>query len=155
MSNPANDPLPRLPRFADRLGLEGEERRKFLDIQWSLFQETSRLRLRMGEVHPDPRRAGPPAGGRVARRVGADLWRLGAGPGEQRPLHPGAVGTGEGAGVPEAGRQAARARPRVRGGFRWARSTRPAPPGPVPAETARPSAAVRGGRSAGGITLLR
>src|SRR5215210_102045 len=56
MSNPANDPLPRLPRFADRLGLEGEERRKFLDIQWSLFQETSRLRLRMGEVHRDLRR---------------------------------------------------------------------------------------------------
>jgi len=61
MANPANDPLsnnplPRLPRFADRLGLEGEERRKFLDIQWSLFQETSRLRLRMGEVHRDLRR---------------------------------------------------------------------------------------------------
>ena len=54
--NPLNNPLPRLPRLADRLGLEGEERRKFLDIQWNLFQETSRLRLRMGEVHRDLKR---------------------------------------------------------------------------------------------------
>ena len=58
MANPLNNPnpLPRLPRLADRLGLEGEERRKFLDIQWNLFQETSRLRLRMGEVHRDLKR---------------------------------------------------------------------------------------------------
>jgi hypothetical protein len=56
MASPANNPLPRLPRLADRLGLEGEERRKFLDIQWNLFQETSRLRLRVGEVHRDLRR---------------------------------------------------------------------------------------------------
>jgi hypothetical protein len=57
-SNPLNNPnpLPRLPRLADRLGLEGEERRKFLDIQWNLFQETSRLRLRMAEVHRDLKR---------------------------------------------------------------------------------------------------
>jgi Heavy-metal resistance len=54
LNNP--NPLPRLPRLADRLGLEGEERRKFLDIQWNLFQETSRLRLRMGEVHRDLKR---------------------------------------------------------------------------------------------------
>ncbi|HEX4965944.1 MAG TPA: periplasmic heavy metal sensor [Thermoanaerobaculia bacterium] len=50
-NNPAADPLPRLPRLADRLGLEGEERRKFLDIQWNLYQETSHLRLQLGEVH--------------------------------------------------------------------------------------------------------
>ncbi|HEX3556219.1 MAG TPA: periplasmic heavy metal sensor [Thermoanaerobaculia bacterium] len=45
------DPLPRLPQLANRLGLEGEERRKFLDIQWNLYQETSHLRLQLGEVH--------------------------------------------------------------------------------------------------------
>jgi hypothetical protein len=45
------DPLPRLPQLANRLGLEGEERRKFLDIQWNLYQETSHLRLQLGETH--------------------------------------------------------------------------------------------------------
>jgi hypothetical protein len=50
------DPLPRLPKLADRLGLEGEERRKFLNIQWNLYQETSRLRLQLGEVHREIRR---------------------------------------------------------------------------------------------------
>lgn len=45
------DPLPRLPQLANRLGLEGEERRKFLDIQWNLYQETSHLRLTLGETH--------------------------------------------------------------------------------------------------------
>ncbi len=50
------DPLPRLPRLADRLGLEGEERRKFLDIQWNLYQQTSRLRLQLGEVHREIRK---------------------------------------------------------------------------------------------------
>jgi Heavy-metal resistance len=53
---PGKDPLPLLPRLADRLGLEGETRRKFLDIQWNLFQETSHLRLQLGEVHRDIRR---------------------------------------------------------------------------------------------------
>ncbi len=57
MMTPAGgDPLPRLPRLADRLGLEGEERRKFLDIQWNLYQETSRLRLQLGEVHREIRK---------------------------------------------------------------------------------------------------
>src|SRR3954449_6732498 len=56
MGNPAADPLPRLPRVADRLGLEGEERRRFLDVQWNLFQETSHLRLQLGEVHRALRR---------------------------------------------------------------------------------------------------
>jgi hypothetical protein len=50
-ANQAADPLPRLPQLANRLGLEGEERRKFLDIQWNLYQETSHLRLQLGEVH--------------------------------------------------------------------------------------------------------
>ncbi len=54
--NPAADPLPRLPRLADRLGLEGEERRKFIDIQWNLFQQTARLRLQRGEVHRELKR---------------------------------------------------------------------------------------------------
>ena len=45
------DPLPKLPQLANRLGLEGEERRKFLDIQWNLYQETSHLRLQLGETH--------------------------------------------------------------------------------------------------------
>lgn len=56
MTNPAADPLPRLPKLADRLGLEGEERRRFLDVQWNLYQETSHLRLQLGEVHRDLRR---------------------------------------------------------------------------------------------------
>jgi hypothetical protein len=51
-----NDPVPRLARLADRLKLEGETRRKFLDIQWNLYQETTRLRLDLGEVHRALRR---------------------------------------------------------------------------------------------------
>jgi hypothetical protein len=47
----ANDPVPRLTRLADRLKLEGETRRKFIDIQWNLYQETTRLRLDLGEIH--------------------------------------------------------------------------------------------------------
>ncbi|HEV7786074.1 MAG TPA: hypothetical protein VGQ28_12100, partial [Thermoanaerobaculia bacterium] len=42
-ANQPPDPLPRLPQLANRLGLEGVERRKFLDIQWNLYQETSHL----------------------------------------------------------------------------------------------------------------
>lgn len=53
---PGGDPLALLPRLADRLGLEGEPRRKFLDIQWDLFRETSRLRLQLGEIHREVRR---------------------------------------------------------------------------------------------------
>lgn len=56
MNPPGGDPLPRLPRLADRLGLEGEERRKFIDIQWELFQKTARLRLQRGEVHRELKR---------------------------------------------------------------------------------------------------
>ena len=54
--NPTADPLPRLPRLADRLGLEGEKRERFIDIQWELFQKTARLRLRRGEVHRELKR---------------------------------------------------------------------------------------------------
>jgi Heavy-metal resistance len=52
-ANPANanDPVPRLTRLADRLKLEGDTRRKFIDIQWNLYQETTRLRLDLGEIH--------------------------------------------------------------------------------------------------------
>jgi hypothetical protein len=50
-ANQPPDPLPKLPQLANRLGLEGEERRKFLDIQWNLYQETSHLRLQLGETH--------------------------------------------------------------------------------------------------------
>lgn len=61
--NPANpnpnanvDPVPRLGRLADSLKLEGDQRRKFLDIQWNLYQESTRQRLQMNEVHRDLRR---------------------------------------------------------------------------------------------------
>src|SRR4051794_31162488 len=50
------DPVPRLARLADRLKLEGEPRRRFLDIQWNLYQETTRLRLQLNEVHRALRR---------------------------------------------------------------------------------------------------
>jgi hypothetical protein len=52
----ANDPVPRLTRLADRLKLEGDTRRKFIDIQWNLYQETTRLRLDLGEIHRSLRR---------------------------------------------------------------------------------------------------
>ncbi|HEY4573907.1 MAG TPA: periplasmic heavy metal sensor [Thermoanaerobaculia bacterium] len=56
-ANPANvDPVPRLGRLADRLKLEGDQRRKFLDLQWNLYQESTRQRLQMNEVHRDLRR---------------------------------------------------------------------------------------------------
>jgi hypothetical protein len=55
-ANPAGDPVQRIARLADRLKLEGETRRKFVDLQWTLFQETTRLRLRLAEVHRELRR---------------------------------------------------------------------------------------------------
>jgi hypothetical protein len=56
-NNPNNvDPVPRLTRLANRLKLEGDQRRKFLDIQWNLYQETARLRLQLNEVHRELRR---------------------------------------------------------------------------------------------------
>jgi hypothetical protein len=56
MAEPGGNPLPRLPRLADRLGVEGEERRRFLELQWKLFEESSRLRLQLGEVHREIKR---------------------------------------------------------------------------------------------------
>ncbi|MEO6191932.1 MAG: periplasmic heavy metal sensor [Thermoanaerobaculia bacterium] len=55
-AHPGADPVPRLARLADRLKLEGEPRRRFLDIQWNLYQETTRQRLQLNEVHRDLRR---------------------------------------------------------------------------------------------------
>ncbi|HEV2846294.1 MAG TPA: hypothetical protein VG477_15665 [Thermoanaerobaculia bacterium] len=56
MADRGVNPLPRLPRLADRLGLEGEKRRRFLELQWKLFEESSRLRLQLGEVHREIKR---------------------------------------------------------------------------------------------------
>jgi hypothetical protein len=55
-ANPQGDPVQRISRLADHLRLEGETRRKFIDLQWNLFQETTRLRLQLGEVHRETRR---------------------------------------------------------------------------------------------------
>jgi Spy/CpxP family protein refolding chaperone len=55
-ANPNIDPVPRLGRLADRLKLEGDQRRRFLDIQWNLYQESTRQRLQMNEVHRELRR---------------------------------------------------------------------------------------------------
>ena len=37
-ANPNIDPVPRLGRLADRLKLEGDQRRKFLDLQWLVYR---------------------------------------------------------------------------------------------------------------------
>jgi hypothetical protein len=50
------DALSRVVRLADHLGLEGEPRRRFIDLQARFFQDTLRLRLDMGEVHRELRR---------------------------------------------------------------------------------------------------
>lgn len=50
------DPLPRFRRLADHLGLEGEQRRQFLDLQRQLFEETLRVRMRQSETHREVRR---------------------------------------------------------------------------------------------------
>jgi len=60
-------PIQRLQKLADRLGLSGEPRRRFIDFQKDFFQETARDRKRLGVVNralrreltaekPDPRR---------------------------------------------------------------------------------------------------
>jgi hypothetical protein len=46
-----------LTRLADELGIEGETRQRFLDIQWRLFERTSRLRIQQDEVHRELRRS--------------------------------------------------------------------------------------------------
>jgi len=50
------EPLPRFRRLADRLGLEGEQRRRFLDLQGQLFEETVRVRMRQAESQREVRR---------------------------------------------------------------------------------------------------
>lgn len=47
---------PRATRLADRLGLEGEQRRRFLRIQARFFTETIRLRTEQAEVFRELRR---------------------------------------------------------------------------------------------------
>jgi Spy/CpxP family protein refolding chaperone len=47
---------PRASRLADRLGLEGEPRRRFLDLQQQFFEQTVRIRLHMVETQREVRR---------------------------------------------------------------------------------------------------
>lgn len=47
---------PRAGRLADRLGLEGEPRRRFLAVQQRFFEQTVRLRLHMSETQREVRR---------------------------------------------------------------------------------------------------
>ncbi len=53
---PGNNNPARLVRLADHIGLEGETRRRFLEIQWRFFENTARLRFRQVEVHRELRR---------------------------------------------------------------------------------------------------
>lgn len=53
---PAEEPPLRAARLADRLGLEGEQRRRFLRLQGRFFVETVRLRTEQGEVFRELRR---------------------------------------------------------------------------------------------------
>jgi len=50
------EPLPRFTRLADRLDLEGEARRRFLEIQRQFFEETLRIRMRQAETQREVRR---------------------------------------------------------------------------------------------------
>jgi Spy/CpxP family protein refolding chaperone len=52
----AEEPPLRANRLADRLGLEGEQRRRFLRIQGRFFAETVRLRTEQAEVFRELRR---------------------------------------------------------------------------------------------------
>jgi Spy/CpxP family protein refolding chaperone len=47
---------PRASRLADRLGLEGEPRRRFLALQQQFFEQTVRIRLHMAETQREVRR---------------------------------------------------------------------------------------------------
>ena len=47
---------PRVLRLADRLGLEGEQRRRFVRLQGQLFAETVGLRTEQGEIFRELRR---------------------------------------------------------------------------------------------------
>lgn len=50
------DGHPRASRLADRLGLEGEPRRRFLEQQQQFFEKTVRIRLHMVETQREVRR---------------------------------------------------------------------------------------------------
>ena len=50
------DPVIRVARLADFLELEGEERRRFIDLQLSFYQQTVKLRAEMGEAKRELRR---------------------------------------------------------------------------------------------------
>ena len=50
------EPLPRFRRLAEHLGLEGEQRRRFLDLQRQLVEETLRVRMRQAETQREVRR---------------------------------------------------------------------------------------------------
>jgi len=52
----AEEPPLRATRLADRLGLEGEQRRRFLRLQGRFFAETVRLRTEQAEVFRELRR---------------------------------------------------------------------------------------------------
>jgi Spy/CpxP family protein refolding chaperone len=47
---------PRASRLADRLGLEGEPRSRFLSLQQQFFEQTVRIRLHMAETQREVRR---------------------------------------------------------------------------------------------------
>ena len=49
-------PPPRVARLANVLGLEGDQRRQFIEIQTQFFTETLRLRTRQSEVYRELRR---------------------------------------------------------------------------------------------------
>ncbi len=77
---PGNNNPGRLVRLADHLGLEGETRRRFLEVQWRFFERTARLRFRQGEVHRELRRTlvrGEPDRQRIDRLLdeSAGLYR--------------------------------------------------------------------------------
>lgn len=54
--DPEGEPLPRFRRMADHLGLEGQQRRQFLELQRQLFEETLRVRMRQAETQREVRR---------------------------------------------------------------------------------------------------
>ena len=56
LQRPDGEPLPRFRRLADHLGLEGEKRRRFLELQRQLFEETVRVRMRQAESQREVRR---------------------------------------------------------------------------------------------------
>jgi hypothetical protein len=56
IQNPGEEPLPRVHRLADHLGLEGKERSRFLDLQRQFFEETLRVRMHLAETQREVRR---------------------------------------------------------------------------------------------------